>query len=182
MPLSQSIWALPVNIVSQMTPRLFLVLITFVTTFPCTDFRSTLFSQHTVLVATTSYGQHTINNGLMTWRRGVVVITSAQLHSTKPELRFHAGSRPAAGWRFGEDLWQWFRLEIRPSVFHQSTIPQKQFIIITTHSLTPIWLRGLTTNPGSCASQLSGKILHLCSRVLPKQLNISQDSLIDLLN
>ena len=27
------------------------------------------------------------------WRRGVVVITTAQLHSTKPELRFCAGSR-----------------------------------------------------------------------------------------
>ena len=30
-----------------------------------------------------------------TWRRGVVVITSAQLHSTKPELRFCGGSNPA---------------------------------------------------------------------------------------
>ena len=28
-------------------------------------------------------------------RRGVVVITTAQLHSTKPELRFCAGSNPA---------------------------------------------------------------------------------------
>ena len=29
------------------------------------------------------------------WRRGVVVITTAKLHSTKPELRFCAGSNPA---------------------------------------------------------------------------------------
>ena len=29
------------------------------------------------------------------WRRGVVVITTAQLHSTKPELRFCANSNPA---------------------------------------------------------------------------------------
>ena len=28
------------------------------------------------------------------WHRGVVVITPAQLHSTKPELRFCAGSNP----------------------------------------------------------------------------------------
>ena len=28
------------------------------------------------------------------WRRGVVVITTAQLHSTKPELRFCAVSNP----------------------------------------------------------------------------------------
>ena len=36
------------------------------------------------------------------WRRGVVAITAAQLHSTKPELRFCAGSNPAwaTGWRF----------------------------------------------------------------------------------
>ena len=29
--------------------------------------------------------------------RGVVVIATAQLHSTKPELRFGAGSNPASG-------------------------------------------------------------------------------------
>ena len=29
--------------------------------------------------------------------RGVVVVTTAQLHSTKPELRFCAGSNPARG-------------------------------------------------------------------------------------
>ena len=31
------------------------------------------------------------------WCRGVVVITTAQLHSTKPELRFCAGSNPFCG-------------------------------------------------------------------------------------
>ena len=41
------------------------------------------------------------------WCHGVVVITTAQLHSTKPELRFCAGSNPARGVseiRDGEDL------------------------------------------------------------------------------
>ena len=41
------------------------------------------------------------------WRRGVVVITTAQFHSTKPELRFCAGSNPARGMSEicnGEDL------------------------------------------------------------------------------
>ena len=41
------------------------------------------------------------------WRCGVVVMTAAQLHSTKPELRFCAGSNPACGVseiRDGEDL------------------------------------------------------------------------------
>ena len=41
------------------------------------------------------------------WRRGVVVITTAQLHSTKPELKFCADSNPARGVseiRNGEDL------------------------------------------------------------------------------
>ena len=67
------------------------------------------------------------------WRRGVVVITTAQLNSTKPELRFCAGSNPARGVsdiRDGEDLWQWSRLEIRLKAFHWSNIPQRQFIII----------------------------------------------------
>ena len=67
------------------------------------------------------------------WGCGVVVITTAQDHSTKPELRFCAGSYPARGVseiRDGEDLWQWSRLEIRLNAFRRSTIPQKQFIII----------------------------------------------------
>ena len=34
---------------------------------------------------------------LQLWRRGEVVITTAQLHSTKPELRLCAGSNPARG-------------------------------------------------------------------------------------
>ena len=41
------------------------------------------------------------------WHCGVVVITTAQLHSTKPELRFCAGSKPAHAMseiRDGEDL------------------------------------------------------------------------------
>ena len=41
------------------------------------------------------------------WRRGVVVITTAQLHSTKPELRLCASSNSARGVseiRDGEDL------------------------------------------------------------------------------
>ena len=29
------------------------------------------------------------------WRRGIVVITTAQFHSTKLELRLYAGSKPA---------------------------------------------------------------------------------------
>ena len=57
-----------------------------------------------------------IYNILIFWHRGVVVITNAQLHSTKPELRFCTGSNPAHGVseiRDGEDLWQWSQLEIR---------------------------------------------------------------------
>ena len=68
------------------------------------------------------------------WCCGVVVITTAQLHSTKPELRLCAGSDTALGMpeiRAGDDLWQWSRLEIRLNAFRWSTISQKQFIIIT---------------------------------------------------
>ena len=44
------------------------------------------------------------------------LLVNAQLHSTKPELRFCASSNPACVvWEVcdGEDLWQWPRLEIR---------------------------------------------------------------------
>ena len=67
------------------------------------------------------------------WHRGVVVTTTAQLHSTKPELRICAGSTPTRGVskiRDGEDLWKWSRLELRLNAFRRSTIIQKQFIII----------------------------------------------------
>ena len=67
------------------------------------------------------------------WHCGVVVITTAQLHSTKPELRFCIGSNPALDVSKipdGEDLWELSRLETRLNVFRRSTILQKQFIII----------------------------------------------------
>ena len=68
------------------------------------------------------------------WRRSVVVITTAQLHSTKPERKFCAGSNPTRGGlkiHDGEDhLWQRSRLEINLNALCRSTIPQKQFIII----------------------------------------------------
>ena len=46
-------------------------------------------------------------NQVFMWRRGVVVVTTAQLHSSMPELSFCAGSNPARGVseiRDGEDL------------------------------------------------------------------------------
>ena len=67
------------------------------------------------------------------WCCDVVVITIAQVYSTKPELRFCTGPNSARGMseiHDGEDLWQWSQLEIRLNVFCQSSIPQKQFIII----------------------------------------------------
>ena len=46
-------------------------------------------------------------NQQLKWYRGVVIIITAQLHSTKPELRFCTDSNPARGVseiRDGEDL------------------------------------------------------------------------------
>ena len=46
-------------------------------------------------------------NRVASWRRGVVVITTAQLRSTKPQLRFCTGSNPDRGVSAicdGEDL------------------------------------------------------------------------------
>ena len=70
------------------------------------------------------------------------IITTAQLHSTKPELRFCAGSNPArvvSEFPDGEDLWHWSRLEIRLNAFRLSIIPQKQFIIITKTIVLYLW-------------------------------------------
>ena len=84
------------------------------------------------------YFKNSVFPSPISWRCGVVVITTAQLHSTKPELRFCAGSNPARGVseiRDGEDPWQWSRLEIKLNAFRRSTIPQKQFIIIHHHHI-----------------------------------------------
>ena len=67
------------------------------------------------------------------WRhhRGVLIVIIAQLHSTKPELTFCAGLNPARDMSEisdGENLWQWFRLEIRLNTPPRSTILQKQLI------------------------------------------------------
>ena len=46
-------------------------------------------------------------NNIISWRRGAVVVTTAQLHSTKSERRFCVGLSPARGVseiRNGEDL------------------------------------------------------------------------------
>ena len=66
------------------------------------------------------------------WSRGIVVITAAQFHSKKPELRFCADSSPVRGVseiRDGENLWQWSRLEIRLNAFRRSPYHKKQFVI-----------------------------------------------------
>ena len=73
------------------------------------------------------------------WHRGVVVITTAKLHSSKPELRFCAGSNPARGVseiRDGEDLWQWSRLEIRLRLLSVNHTTKKLIIIHHHHSST----------------------------------------------
>ena len=57
--------------------------------------------------------------------RGEVVITTAQLHSTKAESSFCAGLNPAgrvSEIRNGENLWQWSWMEIRLNAFRRSTI------------------------------------------------------------
>ena len=63
----------------------------------------------------------------------IIHISTAQLHSTKPELRFYTDLNSARGVseiHDGEDLWQWSRLEIRLNVFRRSTIPSNNSSII----------------------------------------------------
>ena len=65
------------------------------------------------------------------WHRGLEIITTAQVHSTKPEIRFCAGLHPARSVpeiRDCEDLWQCSRQDIRLNAFCRSAISQKQFI------------------------------------------------------
>ena len=87
-----------------------------------------------------------IHRANILWRLWIFVNTTAQLHLTSPELRFCVVSNLARGVseiRYGEDFWQWSRLEISLSPFHWSTIPQKQFIIIIfiTTIQTKYWER-----------------------------------------
>ena len=64
---------------------------------------------------------------------GVAVFTTAQLHLTKTKLRFCVGSNSALGMLQicnGHNLRQWSWLKIKLNTFLQSTIPQKQFIVL----------------------------------------------------
>ena len=57
-----------------------------------------------------------------------MVITAAQLHSTKPELRFYAGQSPSRDVleiHDGKDHWHLFRLERGLNAVRLSNIPQK---------------------------------------------------------
>ena len=67
------------------------------------------------------------------------IMSTAQLHSTKPELKFCVVSNPARGVveiRDGENLWQWSQLKITLNAIRRSTIPQKQFIKEITSNKT----------------------------------------------
>ena len=72
-----------------------------------------------------------------------MVVATAHLHTTKPELKFCAGWNPGRGvldFHDGEDLWQWSRsrLETRLSAYRRLTIPQKQLIIFIIISIMKI--------------------------------------------
>ena len=61
-----------------------------------------------------------------------MIITTVQLHATKPELRFCTFLNPNSNVldiRDREDLLKWSWFEIRTSAFRWLTIPPKQFII-----------------------------------------------------
>ena len=81
----------------------------------------------------------------MPWPCGVVVITTAQFHSTKPELRFCAGSNPSCGVseiHDGEDLWQWSRLELKLNAF-RATLIEEEKIIANYILSSKLWYIGL---------------------------------------
>ena len=60
-----------------------------------------------IKVPQATHHQNDVSYTVMLWRRGVVIIATAQLHSTKPDLGFCTGSDPAHGMleiRDGDDL------------------------------------------------------------------------------
>ena len=111
------------------------------------------------------------NNSYRTWYktlwRGVVVITTAQLPLTNPELKFYRCSNPARDVSEicdGENLLEWSQLEVRLNTFRQSTIPQKQVIIII---VIIIIITLLTSCTSGCTSVILTKINpNVWSRIL----------------
>ena len=103
----------------------------------------------------------------------VVVITTAQLHSSKPELRFCAGSNPARGVSDicdGEDLWQWSRIEIRLNAFRRSTTLQKQFIKKTLIFNELMWhLIHLQITSGNYLSSLGVTFRHVLAETTTRR-------------
>ena len=71
---------------------------------------------------------------------GVAVIATALLHSTKPELRFCAGSNPARGISEipdDEDLWQWSHLgqPYHKRIYHKLVIRNKWHFWVVTYAI-----------------------------------------------
>ena len=84
-----------------------------------------------------------------------MVINTAQLHSTKPELRFCAGSNPARGVSEicnSEDLWQWSRPEIRLNAFRRSTIQQNNSSSSSSSSSSSMLKKNFSLNQWSLFS------------------------------
>ena len=94
----------------------------------------------------------------------IKILWSCPQNPTKPELRYCAGSNPVCDVseiRDGEDLWQWFWLEIWLNAFRWSTIPQKQFISCF-NLLHPLWVLrsfcGTTLCEDVTCSELNDKL------------------------
>ena len=66
------------------------------------------------------------------WHRGVVVITTAKLHSTKPELRFCEGSNSASG--MSDSRW-WESLTMVLARNKPKCLPCRQSTIGTTKTI-----------------------------------------------
>ena len=84
------------------------------------------------------------------WRCGVVVITTAQLHSPKPELRFWTGLYTARGVleiRDGEDEWSWLETTLFiVQLFHKSNSSSFSSKLLFNRTL-PAKGRDPTTSP-----------------------------------
>ena len=95
------------------------------------------------------------------WHCGVMVITTAQLHSTILELRFCAGSNPACVMeiRDGEDLWQWSWLKIRLNVFHSQPYHNNISSFFSTYTIYTFSNRKFTISRTSLKKSLKNNSL-----------------------
>ena len=127
-----------------------------------------------------------------------MVITTAQLHSTKPEIRLCASSNPVCGMSEicnGEDLWQWSLLEKKAESYspfnnatktihhhhhhHFSSVSSAIYILSAkTFGIDILQFIKYPTKSVSCQSQIENHISHSSTIDQSNQIHSSSDQIL----